>query len=437
MKICEKLCTQDFHKMLLDENVHIDCVELSTLPSILQFLGVNKIIKKDLEEKCVITYDDSDNMIYILKDNTGTIEDQCMIARVEKTLRDCMTSPILMNKDLFKTLVNFLDIKISEEKSLLNPTQEEMIHLLNERFIKIPPVTTVSLNKFEERSFIIKDLQKNLERERLKIYVKDRSIYIKMRNFVIEIDVSSKIYGCFRSEDLDLCVGEEFYIYIDKENDIVIKRIGEKTRREISIRHNIKSFDKILYSQPLGYNVEEFKENIKLRNWWISLTDPYKTLFLILSSHPYAEYEVYKDLDVISKSNSLILRIESDLDLASPWSRSMKTIEPVETEYHIIDERPLLTISPKKIMIHDIWIDSDKELYMLLINNSRKIYPVTIISSGYLGKTRILYKKGFWEDLYSEFNRLNFSMPPHSMALLNIEKIEKKISLFKKLSVRY
>ncbi|MEM3831318.1 MAG: hypothetical protein QXS89_03905 [Sulfolobales archaeon] len=424
---CSDLCERFSGKSILEiEQADDSCLELATAPSIAEFLGI-KALKADLrargfDSRCIKIYDDAGGCITVqdihvedLETNECVIEDHMDIVR-----RECHPSVEPITHDKAMKLLEFFGVLDDGGSGVLNPYPIETLYIENEEILITPPHTFIPEDSIDRMR---KDLSKALRlgRVRDKIWkAGDNTIGFKIRDLRILLEDLNKDMRCSDLEDRILCLGGGGVIYIDPRDRIFIRDLEVK---ELSIRMNIE-LSRVFWSHPAGYAEAFLEHDLRLRSWWISASGIYH--MISMASHPHIDVEVSRRGFIRARSEKkkidLALDFGSSLNDTTPWLLSLGVLNPLKTSFGSKVSSYNIAVNPSHILVHDLWFDEFGRLNMLLVNHLDRGFGTIVRSSGYVTRAYISFRRNLWDEIISHHNMLRISMPPHSIAILRIER---------------
>ncbi|MEM0458055.1 MAG: hypothetical protein QXD76_03295, partial [Sulfolobales archaeon] len=124
----------------------------------------------------------------------------------------------------------------------------------------------------------------------------------------------------------------------------------------------------------------------------------------------------------------------SSLNDTTPWLLSLGVLNPLKTSFGSKVSSYNIAVNPSHILVHDLWFDEFGRLNMLLVNHLDRGFGTIVRSSGYVTRAYISFRRNLWDEIISHHNMLRISMPPHSIAILRIEREARGKITFRRLS---
>ncbi len=423
---CLDLCRNDFMNAILAmEDYDDSCSRLSasTIITLSLFLDKKYFLQSIDHVKCFVLRDDAGRFLKLLPRSSEYMEDfECIhINNLMDLEINCWPANKLIDKETLRKLIDFLRIRITEDNGLFNPAQADVLVYRDDYIIEIPPLTFLSMKDIEERVLIRERDLRMGGTGRIFVSGKDRLMIKDPRGIKIVLVGDFRGLKCLSIENRDICLGEDYLLYVDAFGRFVLKGSGY---REILLRTNLRS-SILSWSHPIGAAAGIYEKFIgrDLKCWWFDLSDLSNSVHVSIASHPYLEARIEKidEIKLLLANGSFVVSIGASLEETSPWIYSQRLSDYIETNFVPVSRKPLISLAPNKILLHSINYDSVKNSINLhLVNHLPKNFSLTLITSGYFRGAEVSYIKNIWETLIPGFNIFRLTMPSYSLAVIRL-----------------
>ncbi len=425
---CKDLCKETFINTLINMNdLDNTCLSLSasTIISLSSFLSKNFLYHDLNQDKCFILTDEANRYLRILPKSNKILEGlECFyIDNLKDLERMCWPINKFLDEESLKHILDIFKIRTIEKEGLFNPAQESVLTIVDNSInitpIRIPPLSFLSIEEVEKKTSTYSITTRSQENRKISVLNKNTFKIRGTKDLKIELVGDFNNVRCFADNELEICIGDEFLLYTDAPNKFVLKGSGY---REIILKINLRS-SLISWSHPFGPATDFYDRYLgkDFRCWWLDLFNLSDNIHISLASYPYLNANLgdYNEVKISLLNGSMVISTGSSLEETVPWISSHKLIDPIKTRFITQSRRPLLSIIPNKILLHNVHFDPvEKNFYMYLINYLPKDLSVTLISMGYFRDVNVSYLRSIWESLSPNFNMLKLSLPAYSIAIL-------------------
>lgn len=411
---CSEICrNKDIQEALADREIDTKCLKLSSLPSILKFLGIEEVeAPENTEEPCYIIAE-PDHKSYIKTRKTGS---ECIVKEppiLEPELT-CISTPKLPNPETLEKIYRHFS-STAKGTGILNRYAETTYRIIEETLIEIPPYASIDLDRYIKTRESRRINWSRKCRGIKTVDIEGKTIKLTYRELKVKIDLDEQLECGETSEKQCICRSADTEIHITDEASI---RISGTAKAKIT--HNLHPKQYIISHpiKPLAIDPKE-TENKTIAAWWIGITGAYT---IGIATAEGGEYIVRNRETEIDFRNSLAIEAGVNLYNLNPWNKAVAASRSNVSKVKFTT-RGNITIAPRNTVVYKIW-SRNKEVNIMLINQTDKPTLANILFPNYIANTKVTTKINHKEDIAARFNRASIPLPPYSIAILETEALK-------------